>query len=102
VTRDFISSEYVISCNLLIYQLSQPILVLNMDGTLNQVGGISGVVSKLVDYKGHSECIQLAVMWLSKQHVSQLLLVPETQPGDQLGDQGSLCDTLPDRLPHLP
>ncbi|KAJ7895629.1 hypothetical protein B0H14DRAFT_3426238 [Mycena olivaceomarginata] len=40
-----------------------------MDGTLNQVGGISRVVNMVVDYKGHSECIQLAVLQLSKQHV---------------------------------
>jgi hypothetical protein len=56
-TRDFIDSEYVISCNLLVRPLSQPIPVLNVDGSPNQAGGITGVVDMMVDYKGQSECI---------------------------------------------
>jgi hypothetical protein len=56
-TRDFIDSEYVISRNLPVRPLSQPIPVLNVDGSPNQVGGITGVVDMVVDYKGHSERI---------------------------------------------
>jgi hypothetical protein len=69
LTRDFIDSEYVISCNLLVQQLSQPILVLNVDGTTYQAGSISGIVEMVVDYKGHSEHIQLAVTQLGKQYI---------------------------------
>jgi hypothetical protein len=68
-TGDFIDSEYVISCNLPVRRLLQPIPVLNVDGSPNQAGGITGVVDMVVDYKGHSEHIQLAVTRLGKQHV---------------------------------
>jgi bifunctional ADP-heptose synthase (sugar kinase/adenylyltransferase) len=65
-TGDFIDSEYVISRNLPVQPLSQPIPVLNVDGSPNQAGGITGVVDMVVDYKGHSEHIQLAVTRLGK------------------------------------
>jgi hypothetical protein len=68
-TGDFIDSEYIISRNLPVQRLSQPIPVLNMNGSPNQGGGITSVVDMVVDYKGHSECIQLAVTQLRKQHV---------------------------------
>jgi hypothetical protein len=69
VTGDFIDLEYVISCNLPVRHLSQPIPVLNVDGSLNQAGGITGVFDMVVDYKGYTERIQLTVTWLGKQHV---------------------------------
>jgi bifunctional ADP-heptose synthase (sugar kinase/adenylyltransferase) len=53
-TGDFIDLEYVISRNLLVWQPSQPIPVLNMDSSPNQAGGITGVVNMVVDYKGHA------------------------------------------------
>jgi hypothetical protein len=68
-TGDFIDSEYIISRNLPVRRLSQPILVLNVDGSPNQAGGITSVVNMVVDYKGHSERIQLTVTRLGKQHV---------------------------------
>jgi hypothetical protein len=68
-TRDFIDSEYVISRNLPVRRLSQPIPVLNMDGSPNQAGSITGVVNMVVDCKGHTERIQLAVTQLGKQYV---------------------------------
>jgi hypothetical protein len=68
-TVDFIDSEYVISRNLPVQPLSQPIPVLNVDGGPNQAGGITGVVDMVFNYKGHSERIQLAVTRLGKQHV---------------------------------
>jgi hypothetical protein len=40
-----------------------------VDGSPNQTGGITGVVDTVVNYKGHTECIQLAVTRLGKQHV---------------------------------
>jgi bifunctional ADP-heptose synthase (sugar kinase/adenylyltransferase) len=57
VIGDFINLEYIISHNLPVCQISQPIPVLNVDSTVNQAGGISGVVDMVVDYKGHSKCI---------------------------------------------
>jgi hypothetical protein len=68
-TGDFIDSEYIISCNLPVWCLSQPIPVLNVDGSLNQAGGITGIVDIVVDYKGHTERIQLTVTRLRKQHI---------------------------------
>jgi hypothetical protein len=68
-TGDFIDSEYVISRNLPVRPLSQPIPVLNVDGSPNQAGRITGIVNMVVDYKEHSECIQLTVTWLRKQHI---------------------------------
>jgi hypothetical protein len=68
-TGDFIDSKYIISRNLPVQRLSQPILVLNVDGTPNQAGSISSIVNMVVDYKGHAERIQLTVTQLSKQHV---------------------------------
>jgi hypothetical protein len=61
--------EYIISCNLPVWRLLQPIPVLNVDGSPNQEGGITGVVNMMVDYKGHTERIQLAVTQLGKQHI---------------------------------
>jgi hypothetical protein len=60
-TGDFIDSEYVISHNLPVRPLSQPIPVLNVDGSPNQAGSITGVVDMVVNYKGHFERIQLAI-----------------------------------------
>jgi hypothetical protein len=68
-TGDFINSEYIISYNLLVRRLSQPILVLNVDSSPNQVGSITSVVDMVVHYKGHAEHIELAVNWLRKQHI---------------------------------
>jgi hypothetical protein len=52
-TGDFINLEYVISRNLPVQRLSQPIPILKVDGSPNQAGGITGVVNMVVDYKGH-------------------------------------------------
>jgi hypothetical protein len=41
-----------------------------MDSTPNQVGSISSIVNMVVDYKGHSKHIQLAMMQLGKQYVT--------------------------------
>jgi hypothetical protein len=68
-TGDFIDSEYIISRNLPVQRLLQPIPVLSVDSSPNQAGGITGVVNMVVDYKGHSERIQLAITRLRKQYV---------------------------------
>jgi hypothetical protein len=39
-----------------------------MDSTANQASGISSIVNMVVDYKGHSEHIQLAMTQLGKQY----------------------------------
>jgi hypothetical protein len=48
-TGDFIGSEYIISCNLPVQRLLQPIQVLNVDSSLNQAGSITSVVNMMVD-----------------------------------------------------
>jgi hypothetical protein len=68
-TGHFINSEYIISQDLPVHQLSQPIPVLNIDGNPNLLGSISGIVDMVVGYRKHSEWIQLAVTCLGKQHV---------------------------------
>jgi hypothetical protein len=68
-TGNFINSEYIISCNLPVHQLSQPIPVLNVDSTTNQAGGVSGIVDMVFNYKGHSKRIQLTMTHLGKQHI---------------------------------
>jgi hypothetical protein len=68
-TRDFFDLEYAISRNLPVRCLLQPIPVLNIDSSPNQAGSITGVVDMVVDYKGHTKCIQLAVTRLGKQHI---------------------------------
>jgi bifunctional ADP-heptose synthase (sugar kinase/adenylyltransferase) len=71
-TRDFINSEYVISHNLPVRRLSQPIPVLNVDGSPHQMGGIAGVVNMVVDYKGHAERIHLSVTRLGSSTSSSV------------------------------
>jgi hypothetical protein len=49
--------------------LSRPILVYNIDGTLNEAGSIQEVVDVVLHYKDHSEWVQFAVTSLGKQNV---------------------------------
>ena len=45
----------------------QPIPVFNVNGSPNEAGSICEVVDLVLDYKGHSECTQLAITQLGKQ-----------------------------------
>jgi len=66
-TRDFIDQDFVAQVKLLTCKLSQPILVYNVDGTLNEAGSVHEVVDVIMTYDQHSERILLAVTHLSKQ-----------------------------------
>jgi len=66
-TGDFIDQDFVTQEKLPTHKLSQPILVYNMDGTLNEAGSIHEVVDMIMTYKRHSERILLAVTHLCKQ-----------------------------------
>ena len=66
-TRDFIDRDFVAAAKLPTHKLSEPIPVYNVDGTPNEAGSIHEVVDVLMTYRGHSECIMLAVTRLGKQ-----------------------------------
>ncbi|KDR70602.1 hypothetical protein GALMADRAFT_18751, partial [Galerina marginata CBS 339.88] len=68
-TGDFIDKDYVKELGLPTWNLSQPVQVFNVDGTLNEAGLISKVVDAIMTYKKHSECILLVVTKLGKQKV---------------------------------
>jgi hypothetical protein len=63
----FINMEYVKWKQLTVQNLARPILVYNVDGTLNEAEAISGIVDVVLWYKGHTECAQFAVTSLGKQ-----------------------------------
>ena len=60
-TRDFIDQDFVSAAKLPTRKLSQPVLVYNVNGSLNEAGSIYEVVDVLMTYHRHSECILLAV-----------------------------------------
>ena len=66
-TGDFIDQDFVARAKLPTCKLSQPILVYNVDGTLNEAGSIREVVDMIMTYDRHSERILLAVTRLGKQ-----------------------------------
>jgi len=59
-TGDFIDQDFVTQAKLPTRKLSQPILVYNVDGMLNEAGSIREVVDMIMTYDQHSECILLA------------------------------------------
>ena len=66
-TGDFIDEHFVERSKIPTRKLSQPILVYNVDGSLNEAGSITKVTDMIMTYKGHSDQILLAVMQLRKQ-----------------------------------
>jgi len=66
-TGDFIDQDFITQAKLPIHKLSQPILVYNMDGTLNEARSIREVINMIMTYDRHSEHILLAVTRLAKQ-----------------------------------
>jgi hypothetical protein len=62
-----IDTEHVKQKWLTVRNLARPILVYNVDGTLNVAGAISGIVDAVLQYKGHTECAQFVVTGLGKQ-----------------------------------
>ena len=65
-TGEFIDRNYAKSCR---FNLSKPIPVYNVDGTPNEAGSITEVVSLLLQYKFHSERMVFAVSSLGKQRL---------------------------------
>jgi hypothetical protein len=63
----FINTEYVKWKWLTVRNLARPILVYNVNGTLDEAGAISGIVDVVLQYKGHTERAQFAVTSLGKQ-----------------------------------
>jgi len=49
-TRDFIDQDFITQAKLPTCKLSQPILVYNVDGTLNKAGSIHKVVDIIMTY----------------------------------------------------
>jgi len=66
-TGDFIDQDFVNQEKLPTCKLSQPIPVYNVDGMLNEAGGICEVIDVIMTYEQHSERILLAVTRLGKQ-----------------------------------
>jgi len=66
-TREFIDCHYAKSNRLHTRKLSEPILVYNVDGTLNEAGSITEVVDLILRYWNHSERTLFAVTGLGKQ-----------------------------------
>jgi len=66
-TGDFIDQDFVARAKLPTRKLSQPILVYNMDRTLNEAESIRKVVDMIMTYNRHSERILLTVTRLGKQ-----------------------------------
>jgi len=66
-TGEFINRHYTKSNRLYTWKLSEPILVYNVDGTLNEAGSITEVVDLILRYRNHSEWTLFAVTGLGKQ-----------------------------------
>ena len=52
---NFIDQDFVRNAKLLTHELSQPIPVYNINGTLNEAGSIHEVMDMIMTYGGHSE-----------------------------------------------
>jgi hypothetical protein len=63
----FIDIEWVKLNNIPTHPLTKPILVYNVDGTANDTGAITNIADMILCYEHHSECTQLAVIYLGKQ-----------------------------------
>jgi len=66
-TGEFIDCHYAKSNRLHTWKLSEPILVYNVDGTLNKAGSITEVVDLILRYWNHLEWTLFAVTGLGKQ-----------------------------------
>ena len=66
-TGEFIDCHYAKSNRLHTRKLSEPILVYNVDGTLNEAGSITEVVDLILRYWIHLEWTLFAVTGLGKQ-----------------------------------
>ena len=67
VTGECINRDYAKSCQFNLINLTQPILVYNVDGSPNEAGLITEVVSLILHYKKHSEQTTFAITSLGRQ-----------------------------------
>jgi hypothetical protein len=65
----FVNSNFVKVKNLTMRKLSQPVNVLNVDGTSNKAGKVLEVWETILQYCDHSECTIFAVTCLGKQNI---------------------------------
>jgi hypothetical protein len=65
----FVDEGFVWAHGLTTHEVTCPIPVYNINGTLNKAGAIREVVDMILRYKGHSECMALVVTWLRKEQV---------------------------------
>jgi hypothetical protein len=68
-TRLFMGKDFTQRENINTKKLSMPILVCNVNGTLNEAGPITEVVDIILNYKGHSECTIFAVTAIRQEDV---------------------------------
>ena len=68
-TGRFIESEYVKSCRIATRTLSRPIPVFNVDGSPNEAGAITEVVSCILRFEAHTERAIFYVTRLGKEHL---------------------------------
>jgi hypothetical protein len=66
-TGEFIDRHYAKSSYFNLVMLTQPILVYNINGTLNEAGSIMEVVTLILCYNNHSERTTFAVSGLGRQ-----------------------------------
>ena len=66
-TGEFIDRHYAKSSHFNLLKLTKPILVYNVNSTLNEAGSITEVISLILHYKNHSERTTFAVCRLGKQ-----------------------------------
>lgn len=66
-TGEFIDRDYARGCRFNLIKLTQPIPVYNIDGTPNEAGSITEVVSLILRYNNHSERTTFCVTSLGKQ-----------------------------------
>ena len=65
----FVDRDYVKANRLTTRTLSAPILVYNVDGSLNEASSVTEVVDLILRYNGHSERALFAVTALGKQEL---------------------------------
>jgi len=62
-TGDFIDQDFVTQAKLPTCKLSQPILVYNVDGTLNEAGSIHEVVNVVMTYEATTDIPNIFCSW---------------------------------------
>ena len=69
VSGSFIDQEFVCRNGIPTHRLAPPVLVYNIDGTLNEAGHITEVVDLILQYQQHAEHLLFAVTSLGQRNV---------------------------------